>query len=413
MPSLQGNPRLSKGNQAHGAIKSMPEDFIVREITADGTVLEPGTKYEGTGESIGKFTRFVLQKRNWNTMQALKAVAQASGKGIRSIGFAGTKDRTSVSVQMCSIFGVEPEKVLRTSIKDISINGAWGSGEGIKLGDLLGNRFSVRLRQAANAENLSGIEEELSGTFPNYYGEQRFGYRENNLNMGISLLKGDYRNALLLYLTDTTNEKMSESIMARERLADELDFQEALHYFPKHLKYERSVIEYLSRYPGSYLNALKRLPRHLLLMFVHSVESHIFNISVADRVVNGETRPIQGDYVCGKSASGFPDLSTARKYDGEGTEGIFVLGNLVGYGTEMLSEAEQKAMDDMGLSKEMFRMKGMPELSSKGVPRPIFAPYLGFRIIESDGPVLEFSLPNGSYATVLLHEFVNGHEHAD
>ena len=261
MPFKEYTPRLCKNEPVRGIIKSVPEDFVVKEITQEGTILEPGKRYERNDEAGGAFTRFVLQKKGWNTTQALKAVAAAHGRGIRSVGFAGTKDRQSISVQLCSIFKADPEEVINTSIKDISINGAWRSSEAVKLGDLIGNRFAIRIRGASDRPRLEAVDEELGGLFPNYYGNQRFGYRDNNVDIGLALLKGDYRSAVLKYLTESANEKLEEGINARKRLADELDFQEALSYFPHYLKYERSVIEYLSRFPGEYLKAFRRIPR--------------------------------------------------------------------------------------------------------------------------------------------------------
>ncbi len=406
MPFREHMPRLGKNKPVHGTIKSIPEDFVVKEITKEGTILEPGKKYEGSSEAYVAFTRFVMQKKGWNTMQALKAVAAAHGRSIRSIGFAGTKDRQSVSVQLCSIFKADPEEVLNTTIKDISVNGAWRSSEPVKLGDLLGNRFAVRVRGVSGNERLKAVDEELDGLFPNYYGKQRFGYRDNNVDIGLAILKGDYRSAVLKYLTESANEKLEEGVNARKRLADELDFQEALSYFPHYLKYERSVIEYLSRFPGEYTKALKRIPRQLSLMFVHSVESHIFNRELAERVTNGELSPSDGDYTCGKNAYGFPDIDKVEVFNGT-QRGGFAVGNIVGYGTERLTDSEKRIMDELGVSQSMFKIRGFPELSSKGAFRPFFAPYLDFVVSDNADLVIEFSLPHGSYATVLLREFVD------
>lgn len=77
-------------------LKSSPEDFIVKEITRSYTVLEQGASYsreELKYPEGNEFTIFAMQKRGWNTLQALGAVASACGKGKKSVGFAGTKDR--------------------------------------------------------------------------------------------------------------------------------------------------------------------------------------------------------------------------------------------------------------------------------------------------------------------------------
>ena len=77
-------------------LKSSPEDFVVKEITRSYNVLEPGVQYSRSELKYpegDEFTVFAMQKRGWNTLQALGAVASACGKGKKSVGFAGTKDR--------------------------------------------------------------------------------------------------------------------------------------------------------------------------------------------------------------------------------------------------------------------------------------------------------------------------------
>ena len=132
--------------------------------------------------------------------------------------------------------------------------------------------------------SISSTVSELGGIFPNYYGEQRFGYRKTNFNIGLSMLKGDFKAAALNFLTSTQNETMDDAREARKRLSDELDFGAALDYFPKYLKYERSMLEYLSKYPTNYANAIRKLPRSLSLMFIHSVEAQIFNWELDERI---------------------------------------------------------------------------------------------------------------------------------
>ena len=390
-------------------LKSSPEDFIVKEITRSYNVLEPEMQYsreELKYPEGDEFTIFAMQKREWNTLQALGAIASACGKGKKSVGFAGTKDRRAVSVQLCSIRGVDPNKLLSLRIPGIRINFAWKSSEQIKLGDLEGNAFEITAKPKIEQEKAMDIiksnESRLGGLFPNYYGTQRFGYRNNNVEVGLSILKGNLEQAAMLFLTDSTNEDMPEAKEARERLASEKDFSNALSYFPKHLKYERKIISYLARYGPNYREALRTLPRQLLMMFVHSVESEIFNGVVKSLYKEGHTKPERGELSCGLDGYGFPDYSKISKYE----EGPAVLAsNIIGYETEHISEYEKAALEEYGLTRESFKCKSMPELRAKGSFRAAFAPYKSFTV-ESPGEALKlkFSLPSGSYATVLISE---------
>ncbi len=374
--------RLSKTEGIGGAIKDVAEDFIVEEIALNGTVLEIGKQC--TREELGlpeasqdaKFTVFIMQKTNWNTIQALKVLAKRLGRGIKSAGFAGTKDRTSVSTQLCSMFGVKPEQMLGMHMKDISVNGAWSSDNEVKLGDLSGNRFTITVREPRSIENIDKINNELGGIFPNYFGEQRFGFRNNNVEIGIDIIRGDFRSAVTRFLTDSTNEKNEDAIAARKRLAEEQDYRKAAEYFPDYLKYERQLLEQLSMHPSDFAGALRKMPRSLALMFVHSVESYIFNIEVEQRIKNNEVE--------------------------KGAES-----NIVGYDNE-INDEEKATLESLGITQEMFKVKSMPELNCKGEKRLLFAPYSGFSYSKAGEKDvrLGFALQSGSYATVLLDEFM-------
>lgn len=403
--------RLYTGTRCSGRIKQTPDDFVVEEITRSGAAIEKDTAYTpdmlGFEERQGKFSVFVMQKRDWNTSQALKAVSRAVGRGMKSMGFAGTKDRLAVSTQLCSAFGATPAQLEAVHIKDISINGAWGYDEKVAMGALLGNRFTLTVREASGQEHVPRALETLNGLFPNYFGEQRFGVRDNNVSIGIALLKGDFEKAAMTFLTDIGSERSEDAIAARKRLAEERDFKAALQYFPRYLKYERTVLEYLSRFPTNYANALRKLPRSLSLMFVHAVEGHIFNEELAARIASGDTAPRDGDTVCYTDSHGFPDIDSAGSFD-SGKGNALLLGSIVGYDTEKLTELESELLDGMGIGTESFKMQGMKELNCKGATRVMFAPYKWLGTAErQDSVELKFELPAGAYATVLLDELVD------
>jgi tRNA pseudouridine13 synthase len=404
--------RISKGNRATGSIKQFPEDFRVEEITQNGTVLQLDRQYSPSelgmeAKEGGGFVVFVLQKTNWNTAHALKEVARATHRGMKSVGFAGTKDRVSQSTQLCSMFGAEPEQLNGLRIKDIKINGAWKYDAKIELGMLAGNRFTIKVRNVKGADRLDQCVQLLGGTFPNYFGEQRFGTRANNFNVGLAMLKGDFEGAAMNFLTDTSNETNKEAIEARTRLAGDRDFTEALDYFPSYLKYERTVLDYLSKYERNFANALRRLPRSINLMFVHSVEDMIFNRQLERMIAEGHTRPIGGDLVCAPEASGFYDLSKIWKFEKGGKEG-FMVGNILGYETEELTDFEKEELERLGLTPASFKAKGISELGCKGARRVLFAPYKDMSVQKSEGELtLGFSLPSGSYATVLVDQLID------
>lgn len=394
---------LSNAEGTGGTIKSNPSDFIVKEITGRGKVLEPGRQYacmdlEEEQASEGKFTTFVLQKTNWNTVQALVSIAKVLGRGKKSIGYAGTKDRTSVSVQLASIYGAEPERLLALHLKDISINGAWKSN-GVELGSNLGNAFDIVIESVKSIGNAETAIASLNGRFPNYFDRQRFGSRLNNARVGISIMRGDFEAAVFAILTDASGETNKGAVEARERLSNEKDFKAALSYFPRYLKNESYMMNYLAYHENDYAGALRRIPRGISMMFIHAVQSLVFNLGVEERIRNGN---FNSGIWCRSNSYGFPDLENVTV-----DSTCFPVIPLIGYETmdKHISELDRGILEDLGISKESFRIRSMPELSMKGAYRTLLAPFKDLIISgDEDKMRLSFSIPSGAYATVLINE---------
>jgi tRNA(Glu) U13 pseudouridine synthase TruD len=131
------------------------------------------------------------------------------------------------------------------------------------------------------------------------------------------------------------------------------------------------------------------------------VQDQIFNEELERRVGGRDF----GSGMCAKpDAYGFPDTERPEL----GSDG-FPLACIVGYETKEaeLSDYARESMERMGIAKEYFMLRHLPELSTRGSYRALLAPVKGFRhSISEDTVTLEFSLPRGSYATVLLNEFM-------
>ncbi len=408
---------LSKGIGIEGTFEKNPANFVVKEIAKNGTVLQQGMMYSAGELELaenpdGKFVVFVLQKSNWNTIQALETVSRRAGHGIRAIGYAGIKDRRALTVQIASIFGASPEGIMGMRIKDISINGAWLSGIGVEQGSLLGNAFDVTIstNNSDAKEKADSIYAELNGLIPNYFDRQRFGSRLNNAAIGLHIMKGDFRSAVMEFLTSCKNETNSSAIEARKRLDEEHDFANAMGYFPGYLKYERRLIAHLAKYPDNFANAIRKLPRGISIMFVNAVEDVIFNAVVEERVMNGDTGANAG-LACRENFYGFPDMESMVLHADDAVQGkrLFAIGNLIGYESndEEISESEREVMERLGITKDSFKIAGMPELSMRGSRRPLFVPVKDFSAANASSSIrISFSLPTGAYATIVLNELM-------
>ncbi|MCX6776248.1 MAG: tRNA pseudouridine(13) synthase TruD [Candidatus Micrarchaeota archaeon] len=408
---------LSKLPGIGGVMKSCPEDFLVEEITAGGEILELDKTFERAGEE-GDFTYFVLQKRNWNTLQALKEVGRKLHCGLKRFGYAGVKDRNAVTTQLASAFKIEPVTLRDIHIKDIKINAAWKAKEKMRIGDLTGNRFTISVREVTPdaEERVRDIHASSKGLVPNYFGEQRFGsIRKNTHLVGKAIISGNFKEAVLGYLTYIDEGEETEGKEARRQLAAEGDFKRALEYFPSYLGYELTLLNYLSSYPNDYVNAMRKLPRGLSLMFVHAYQSYLFNKALSKRISERDSSVIAGDLVCRMNSFGFPDVTNAERVDdvAEAEKRIekgelFLTSEVVGSETKEIGDYERQIMEEEGIKKENFLIHSFPEISSRGSKRCMFIPLKDFKFNYYEGiGKFAFSLQGGAYATSVMREFVD------
>ena len=400
---------VSKEPGIGGTIKNRLEDFLVEEVMQDGAVLKLNKKVSKPSQP-GDFTHFVLQKKGWNTVQALHELGVRLNCGPKRFGYAGTKDRRAITTQLCSAWQVSPEQLKALKLRDLQINGAWGAKRGVELGGLSGNLFTITVRGAKprSSARVKAILKGLKGVFPNYFGDQRFGSgRANTHIIGKLIVRGDLESAAWNYLTYSEGEENPEARAARERLAKERDYVEAIEYFPQHLKYERSMLRHLAQFKNDYGGAIQSLPHGVSLMFVHAYQSQIFNELLNSRIVKGGTKAQKGDWICPAGDSGFPEVGNAKRAAKAGEKGFLCL-PLIGYETEGLSEPEEAILRRESLTPKSFLLKSLPSLSARGGLRSAFAPLKKFGFSQKGGvATFKFLLQSGAYATSALREFLD------
>lgn len=162
-------PRVSADLPAQALIRSVPEDFVVRE--------QLGFEPDGSGEHV--FLH--LQKRGLNTQDLLQRVSALSGIHLRDIGYSGLKDRRAVTSQWVSVRMAgkpEPDWQRLTVTGEVEVLDCQRHSRKLKRGVHRSNRFELRLRQLqGDATALEARLQHLSQQgVPNYFGEQRFGH---------------------------------------------------------------------------------------------------------------------------------------------------------------------------------------------------------------------------------------------
>ncbi|KAH7543682.1 hypothetical protein FEM48_Zijuj02G0211100 [Ziziphus jujuba var. spinosa] len=154
----------------------------------------------------GKFLRFHLYKENKDSQEALGLIGKMLGIKPRSFGFAGTKDKRAVSTQRVTVFKLRANRLaaLNDRLIGIKVGDFCYVEEGLLLGQLLGNRFTITLRGVV-ADSEDTIKASASalgiGGFINYYGLQRFGSGSvPTFLIGAALLRGEWKTAVSMIL---------------------------------------------------------------------------------------------------------------------------------------------------------------------------------------------------------------------
>jgi tRNA pseudouridine13 synthase len=371
------------------------ENFIVEEIDLDGNVYEIEKVCKPRWEKEEDYVIGVLQKKDWTTVNCLKKICKLLRISKKRVSFAGYKDRDATTTQLFSIYKAKREDVEKIKIKDAKILGSWYWDRPIKAGDLLGNRFTIKINLSDEDILLLGeILEETNYYVPNYYGKQRFGVRENNHKIGKLILKENFLEAIVEYLT-ASKEGEDEGIKKiRKNLKDNLNFKVALKEYPAFLKNERKILEHLNKHPKDYIGALRTLGNTLLL-FVNAYQSYLFNKILSKKIKDERIFDIsEGEYFCGLNWYSFPDV---KRIDGK-----IPVGKVIGYDTQ-LNKEEKEILDEEGIDIKMFKSKKIPELSCRGDYRALIVPVKDFIAKNS---FISFELPAGSYGTVALSELL-------
>lgn len=349
-------------------IKKSPKDFKVEEITPEKKVLKLERDYKFNSKTKGNQLICILKKENWEQNKAVRAISNSLHVSRKRIGYAGTKDKRALTNQRISIYDTNPEDLEKVKIKGIEITPLKREEERVTLGDLWGNRFTIKVK---TDQEINKVPEKI----PNYYGEQRFGkIRPITHLVGKALVKRDPEEAVKIYLVKEFPDESPDAKKARKWLKSNWgEFKEALKKYPKYLHYERVLLDHLANYPKDFINAIRKLPRNLEIMFIHAYQSHLFNEYI-DLVKEKELNPEKGP--------------------------------IYGFKTEIKNEYEQEILERHNLKLEEFKNDLMPELSEEGERRKLFIHLSDFEILErkDDFYVVRFSLPKSSYATVVINE---------
>ncbi len=164
-----------------GALRAVEEDFRVEEV--------PAYLPLGSGEHVYAW----VEKRGLTTAEAVRVLAKQAALRDRDIGYAGLKDKRAITRQWFSLPLRDAAPLRGFQVEGLSVLELSRHGNKLRPGHLRGNRFVVGIRGAHEgaAFRARAILDRLAAVgVANAFGPQRFGRDGQTAALGRALLLG-------------------------------------------------------------------------------------------------------------------------------------------------------------------------------------------------------------------------------
>jgi tRNA pseudouridine13 synthase len=387
-----------------GVIKQRPEDFLVDEVPL----------YAPTGE--GEHLYMIVEKRKRLTSDIARLLAKHFGVRREAVGYAGLKDKHAITRQAITIQGADPSLAPKFEDDYIKILSAELHRNKIKRGHLAANRFVIKVREVEITKVLQAkraMDALIQSGVPNYLGEQRFGYRQNNHVLGRHLLQRDYQSFCDRLLGDPIPNEAQHAQDARAAY-DAGDYEKALNTWPTVHRFERQAVGPISR-GSSPSQAVKAIDRQQLTLLVSAFQSEVFNRVLDQRLRAGQFTTMRiGDIAFKHQSRGmFTVEDPAEDQPRCDAQEISPTGPM--WGPKMLIPSgqtlseEQAALDVTGVSVNQIADAGpfAPEGSRRSL-RMLVRDADVSAGSDEHGPYirLAFELARGCFATTVLREIM-------
>ena len=292
----------------------------------------------------GEFAYAYVEKRNLNTHD-LVAALRDQGVPYNDVGVAGLKDKFAVTRQWLSVPAHHSGSFAALDdMEGVKVLETSRHDIRLRRGKLRGNRFAVTVRRPESdwEKRATAIAGRLAFTgLPNYFGPQRFGRFNSNAIDAVRLMRGE-------------------------------------------------------KVPGG---------RRLNDFFVSALQAHMFNWNLKSRIESGVfDQVLKGDrarrhdtggmFIVGDAPS---ETERARRLEISALLPLY--GRKVSGGLEQAAESESATLDRFGLRRSDFRRltRGAWRIT-RVCPADISLS------TRDEGYEVEFTLPNGAYATTFLRE---------
>jgi TruD family tRNA pseudouridine synthase len=228
-------------NAPRASIKARATDFQVEEeqnklnilcTVSQKSDLPGGIEFPKTG----RMWTVTLVKLQMTTFHARADLARRLNIDPKQITYGGLKDRWGKTGQRVNIEDIAYADLLAHCRPQELVDGRAGyfikdplpSTKRMRKGDLSGNKFTLRvLLPGMNAKQIEGYLtpllqhlQEKGNLFPNAYGKQRLGVRQNTLKVGRELIENGPKAAIKLFLTDTSPNEGALATQVRGELLE-------------------------------------------------------------------------------------------------------------------------------------------------------------------------------------------------
>ncbi|MFW9935155.1 MAG: tRNA pseudouridine(13) synthase TruD [Candidatus Thorarchaeota archaeon] len=400
-----------------GRLKKAPKDFIVQEIGVDGSIAPLEALDQEFSDQPGKFTMFFLVKRNLDSIQAIRRLSKTIGVSYKRFSYAGIKDRRAITSQRVTFRG-SPHDLIGREISQLTILHPHRVPNPVVPGVLEGNQFIIMVREVTLDANevkhrLNNVQQEIrdTGGILNFYGPQRFGIMRPNTHLvGKQIVLGNFEQAIQILLQDNDSvEKEKDSGLLNDSVQG---------------SFERAIRHYLNKHPGKFKESLGVLPKDLVRLYIHAYQSYLFNRAISERAQRGIIlqAPVVGDYTMPATGQ-IHDVRPVTKDNVKRVQQEVQEGRLtpvipiIGYDFEKvpldgaIGDIYRRILKSEKITPRHFRLNELPIFSSRGTFRSMLVNPRGLKVTveeeKQDTPVrVEFALPKGSYASVVLRELM-------
>jgi tRNA pseudouridine13 synthase len=159
--------------------------------TPEDFVVDEIPLFPPSGAGAHTFVR--IEKRARTTEEVARELARFAGVAHADVGYAGRKDKQAVTRQWFSVPGLDPEAALRFEMEGARALEAARHVHRLRTAQLRANRFELVLRELT-AEQLAALPDACAriarAGMPNKFGAQRFGRDGDNAERARALLAG-------------------------------------------------------------------------------------------------------------------------------------------------------------------------------------------------------------------------------